>query len=55
MDVLLREAAAWTPREATLFLLAFDRRFMSATGAPPTHVERFILSSLLRRRARDDP
>lgn len=54
IDALLQSAAEWTPREATSFLLAFDRRFRAETGGAATHVEKIILTSLLRERARLD-
>lgn len=51
VDTLLQAASQWTPREAVVFLLSFDKQFVAAAGRGPTRVERLILSSLLRRRA----
>jgi hypothetical protein len=55
MDSLLKEANNWTPREATVFLLKFEAYFRLAAGHEPTRVERLILTSLLRRRATQEP
>ena len=55
VDSLLKAAADWTPREAVVFLLSFDALFQATTGRAPTRVERLILSSLLRRRATNEP
>jgi hypothetical protein len=55
VDTLLQAASQWTPREAVVFLLSFDKLFTAAAGRAPTRVERLILSSLLRRRATTDP
>jgi hypothetical protein len=54
VDSLLQAASQWTPREAVVFLLRFDKLFTATTGRGPTRVERLILSSLLRRRATTD-
>ena len=55
IDTLLQQAANWTPREATVFLLGFDEHFRSVAGRAPTRVERQILTSLLRRRVTQEP
>ena len=54
VDRLIQQAANWTPREAVAFLLSFDRSFRAAIGSAPSRVDRLILTSLLRRRARTD-
>ena len=54
VDLLIQQAASWTPREAVAFLLGFDVRFQAATGSAPSRVDRLILTSLLRRRALTD-
>ena len=51
VDDLIKQAANWTPREAVVFLLGFDRLFKVATGGSPSKIDRLILTSLLRRRA----
>jgi hypothetical protein len=55
VDSLLRQASAWTPREATVFLIQFEERFRLLTGRSASRVERQIVTSLLRRRAAQDP
>jgi len=52
IDRLLVEAKQLTPREATVFLLDFDRCFEAMTGRDPSETERLIVSCLLRRVAR---
>jgi len=54
VDMLIQQAANWTPREAVAFLLSFDRRFRAVIGSDPSRVDRLILTSLLRRRALTD-
>ena len=54
LDSLVQHASAWTPREATVFLLGFDAHFQAITGREPTRVERIILTSLLRGRVEQD-
>ena len=52
IDQLLIEAKQLTPREATVFLLDFDRCFKAMTGREASETERLIVSCLLRRVAR---
>ena len=52
IDRLLVEAKQLTPREATVFLLDFDRCFSAMTGREASETERLIVSCLLRRVAR---
>ena len=54
VDTLLQQAAQWTPREAVIFLMSFERSFTTEAGRAPSRVERLILTSLLRRRALQD-
>jgi hypothetical protein len=52
IDRLLVEAKQLTPREATVFLLDFDRCFKAMTSREASETERLIVSCLLRRVAR---
>ncbi|MHB1006962.1 MAG: hypothetical protein ACYC3S_15150 [Chloroflexota bacterium] len=52
IDRLMVEAKQLTPREATVFLLDFDRCFGAMTGREASETERLIVSCLLRRVAR---
>jgi hypothetical protein len=54
IDRLLVEAKQLTPREATVFLLDFDRCFRAVTSREASETERLIISCLLRRIVRAD-
>lgn len=55
IDELLQNAAQTSPREAVVFLMHFDRYFQATTRQRPSHVQRLIVTSLLRRRVLIDP